>query len=331
MKRLLLLTGWLGYVGSHAVVAFEQAGYTTLIIDNLSNSSQEILQGIKKILGYIPVFLEGDICDVSFLEKVFSLYSFDGVIHFAGLKAVWESTQNIASYHKNNIFWSMTLFEVMEKHGVKNMVFSSSATVYDVSNAPEYKENNSLGTSNPYGTTKLVIEKLLEDYARHANWSVVSLRYFNPIGAHPSWYIGEQPNGVPNNLLPYIFEVASGKREFLAVFWDDYDTPDGTGVRDYIDINDLVEAHILAFTKLHTWYIAINIGTGAGKSVLEMIHVSKKVTGKNISDMVLPQRNGDIAEFYANTSFAKSYLWWEAKTSLEKSIENGWKFHISAK
>ncbi len=326
MKKILLITWWLGYIGSHAVVAFEQAGYQTLIIDNLINTSQEVLVWIEKILGYAPMFFEWNIWDAGLLEKIFSQYNIDGVVHFAGLKAVWESTEKIGLYHKNNISESISLFETMERYEVRKCIFSSSATVYDPSNAPEYIEWQSLGTTNPYGTTKLVIEKLLQDYARHANWSVISLRYFNPIGAHPSGHIGESPNGTPNNLLPYIFEVAARKQEHLRIFWDDYETPDGTGVRDYIDVCDLAEAHKKAFKKLERGFLELNIGTGIWKSVLEMLSITEKITGIGIPYQIYPRRDWDIAKFYANSKKAEFYLNWKSTTPLEMSIQNGWNF-----
>lgn len=326
MKQTLLLTWWLGYIGSHAVIAFEEAGYTTLILDNLCNSSKTSLEGIKKILGYTPVFFEGDIWDQELLENIFSQYSIDAVVHFAGLKAVGESTEKIGLYHRNNISGSITLFDCMEKFWVKKCIFSSSATVYDPSNAPEYIEGQTLGTTNPYGTTKLIIEKLLEDYARHANWAVISLRYFNPIGAHASGYIGESPNGIPNNLLPYIFEVANGKQEHLRIFWDDYETPDGTGVRDYIDVCDLVEAHKKAFEKLERGFLELNIGTGIWNSVLEMLSITEKITGIGVPYQIYPRRDWDIAKFYANSKKAEMYLDWKSETPIETSIQNGWNF-----
>jgi UDP-glucose 4-epimerase len=214
------------------------------------NSSRDSLSGIEKILSYCPDFYECDIGDRKGLEHIFAKYTFDGVIHFAGLKAVDESCSEIGRYHTNNVGGSMVLFSVMEQYGVKKIIFSSSATVYRADNPLPYTEDMVLGTTNPYGTTKLVIEKLLEDYARNGGWSITTLRYFNPIGAHPSGYIGEMPQGKPNNLLPYILDVARGKREKVFVFGDDYDTADGTGVRDYIDVNDLIDAHILAYEKL---------------------------------------------------------------------------------
>lgn len=326
MKKILLITGWLGYIWSHAVIEFETSGYTTIIIDSLIHSSRDALVGMKKILGYTPVFLEGSIGDSMFLEEVFSKYSFDGVIHFAGLKAVGESTQKISLYHHNNISGSIVLFEVMERYKVKNIVFSSSATVYDAQFAPEYREDTPLKTSNPYGTTKFVIEQLLQDYTRHANWSVMSLRYFNPIWAHPSGYIGEQQTGVPTNLLPYVLDVAAGKHDAVQVFGNDYDTPDGTGIRDYVDVGDVVWAHKKAYERLLPWYQAINVGTGRGWSVYDIIRYAEKITGKAIPSKVEHRRRWDAACYIANTQYAQKVLWWEAKTDLETSIKDAWNF-----
>lgn len=326
MQKTLLLTGAAGYIGSHAVVAFEQAGYKTVIIDNLSNSSRTSLDGIGKILGYTPDFYEGDIRDEPFLVSVFEKYSFDGVIHFAGLKAVWESCLMPWVYHENNVSGSIALFRVMESFKVKKIVFSSSATVYRSDNMSPLTEDMPLGTTNPYGTTKLVIEYLLEDFARNAGWSVIPLRYFNPIWAHPSGYIGEIPNGTPNNLLPYVLDVAIGKREKVNVYGNDYPTIDGTGVRDYIDVCDLVEAHIRAYEHLSPWYIPINIGTGKWTSVLEMIRIVESVIGYSIPYTIVPRRSGDIATCYALPEKANTLLGWKAKTSIFDSIQNGWRF-----
>lgn len=326
MKKTILLTGATGYIGSHAVIAFEEAGYQTVIIDNLMNSSRDTLHGIEKILGYTPDFYEWNIGNRDFLCELFEKYSFDGVIHFAGLKAVGESCEKPFLYHSNNIWGSMVLFEVMEKYNVRKIVFSSSATVYKADNISPLQEDMSLGTTNPYGTTKLIIEYLLKDLALFSQWSVTALRYFNPIWAHPSGYIGELPSGIPNNLLPYILHVASGKRDFVRVFGDDYDTIDGTGVRDYIDVCDLVDAHVIAYEKLDQKYEVINIGTGKGTSVLEMIASVEKISKKTVPYQIYPRRVWDIASVYCDPSYADFYLGWKAKRTIEESIENGWKF-----
>lgn len=325
MKKILI-TGWLWYIGSHAVIAFEKAGYSPVILDNCSHTSETVISGIEKILWYFPPFFQGNMGDAALLERIFSEHSFDAVIHFAGLKSVGESTKHISLYHKNNISESIVLFEMMEKFGVRNIIFSSSATVYDGKNAPFFSEEDSLWTINPYGTTKLVLEKILEDYARHAGWAVMCLRYFNPIGAHPSGYIGEMPQWIPNNLLPYILEVAQWKREFLSIFWNDYDTPDGTGVRDYIDVNDLVEAHLSAYTHLQVGNTILNLGTGKWMSVLEMLRLTEEVIWKDIASKIVPRRNGDLPICCANPEKAQKLLSWKAHTSPKQSISTSWNF-----
>jgi UDP-glucose 4-epimerase len=325
-KKTILITGGAGYIGSHAVVAFEQAGYKTVILDNLVNSSKETLAGIEKILGYCPDFYECDIRDKKWLEAVFGKYEFDGVIHFAGLKAVGESCKNIHEYQENNVIGSITLFGVMQQFQVKKIVFSSSATVYRSDNTPPFTEDMSTGTTNPYGTTKLVTEKLLEDYSTHAEWSVVNLRYFNPIGTHPSWYIGEIPNGTPNNILPYLLDVATWKREKMFIFGEDYPTPDGTGVRDYIDVCDVVDAHIVAYQKFLGGIGVFNIGTGRWTSVKEIIAELESVIGKSIPKEVTGRRSGDLAAVYASCNRALKEFWWQSTRSLKESLQNSWNF-----
>jgi len=325
-QKTLLLTGATGYIGSHAVVAFEQAGYETVIIDNLSNSYRTTLRGLEQILGYQPHFYEGDIRDAEFLRSVFEKHAFDGVVHFAGLKAVGESCAMPLQYHDNNVVGSVRLFEVMEEFGVRKVIFSSSATVYRSDNVPPFTEDMPLGTTNPYGTTKLVIEYILRDLAMQKDWSVMSLRYFNPIGAHPSGHIGEVPSGIPNNLLPYVLDVASGKRRAVNVYGDDYDTEDGTGVRDYIDVCDLVDAHVLGYSALEEGYEAINIGTGKGTSVLEMIEYVRMASGQQVPYDICPRRSGDIASVYCDPSLARDRLGWSARRMIPESVANGWKF-----
>lgn len=324
--KTLLLTWAMGYIGSHAIVAFEQAWYKTVTIDNLSNSSRETLLGIEKILWFVPDFYEGDIRDREFLVSIFEQYEFDAVIHFAGLKAVGESCDEPFKYYHANIEWSICLFEVMEEYGVRKIIFSSSATVYRSDNESPLNENMALGTTNPYGTTKLVIEQILQDLATQKEWSVSSLRYFNPIGAHPSGYIGEVPRGTPNNLFPYILDVARGVRSHLNIYGNDYDTPDGTGVRDYIDVCDLVDAHILAYKKMQRGYEAINIGMGQWTSVLEMIYLTEGVLWKSIPYTFSPRRPGDLATVYCDASYAHDRLNWKATRSISESIENWWRF-----
>lgn len=326
MQKTILITGGAGYIGSHAVVAFEEAGYKTVTIDNFSNSDRTNLEGIACILGYAPDFYECDIADREALEKIFSQYSFDGVVHFAGLKAVGESCQQPLEYHTNNLGGTLVLAEVMRRFGVKKILFSSSATVYSAENIPPFTEEMPTGTTNPYGTTKLLIEKLLEDLALFSCWSVTSLRYFNPLGAHISGEIGEKPRDTPNNLFPYILDVAMGKREIVQVFGGDYATPDGTGVRDYIDVNDLVEAHLIAYEHLASGYTVYNIGTGKGTSVLELIRLVEEVSGKKIPYRVTDRRPGDLGEVFASAEKIEHALGWKAKRTLREAVESGWNF-----
>lgn len=329
-KKTILITGGLGYIGSHAVVAFEEAGYKTVIVDSLINSSKESLSGISKILGYTPDFYELDLRDKENLISVFDRYLFDGVIHFAGLKSPFQSQKNPLEYHDNNIHGSMVLFSVMEKYQVKKIVFSSSAAIYDSLNKSPCTEESKLGTQHPYGTTKLLIEYLLQDLAKNLEFKVIALRYFNPIWAHNSGLIGEQPYGIPNNLLPYILDVAQGKREKVMIFWSDYLTIDGTWVRDYIDVNDLVDAHLVAYKKLdcekNGMFVPINIGTGKGTSVLEMIRLVKEISGEEVPYEITDRRPGDLSEVYADVHFASRFLWWEAKKTVKEGVMGSWKF-----
>lgn len=326
MKKTILITGGAGYIGAHAVVAFEKAGYRTVIVDNFANSDATNLRGIEKILWYAPDFYECDITDKMTLDGIFQLYHFDGVLHFAGLKAVGESCEYVEKYQEKNIFGSIVLFGTMEKYGVKKLIFSSSATVYDVKNQPPFTEEMTTNATNPYGNSKLVIEKLIADYTHHKNWSAISLRYFNPIGAHESGEIGEKPNGVPNNLLPFIFDVALGKREKVMIFGDDYTTHDGTGIRDYIDVNDVISAHLLAYEHLSAGMKMYNIGTGVGTSVLEMIHLVEKITKKPIPYTIEPRRAGDVAVILADAKKIQAEIAWKPQKSLSDAILTGWEF-----
>jgi len=333
MKKNLLITWWTGYIGSHAVVAFEQAGYTCVILDNLISSSVDTLEWIKNILGYTPLFFECDLRDQKLLEEVFSKYDFDGIVHFAWLKAVWESCEKPLEYFDNNIVWSLRLFECMEKYGVNNIIFSSSATVYNPSNFIEGNwvcETALTGdTTNPYGTTKFLLEKILNDLSKFSNFSVIQLRYFNPIGAHTSGELWELPDGKPNNLFPYIFKVLTGELEQLQVFGDDYNTVDGSWVRDFIDVNDLVRAHILAYKKFGTesLYSEYNVGTGSGKSVFQVIDTIEKILQKKVSVKVTKRREWDIGSCFCDTTKIKAELWFETEVSLERSIKNSWNFY----
>lgn len=311
------------------MVAFEQAGYTTVSIDNFSNSTKHSLDGIHKILWYPPIFHECDLNNAKILEGIFEQYLFDAVIHFASYKAIGESCQNPFLYYENNLGGSLVLFKMMQKFGVHNIIFSSSASIYDSANPLPWKEIGKLHAAHPYGNIKIAIEYLLWDLSRYHDWRVIALRYFNPIGAHSSWYIWENPQGIPNNLLPYILDVAIGKREFVGVFWNDYATPDGTCIRDYIDINDLVEAHLLAYKKLNTTspgMQALNIGAGSGTSVSEIIAIARDITGKEIPTQILPRRDGDLPEFFADTTLAREVLNWKQQRSIPISVQTAWNY-----
>lgn len=330
-KKTILITGWLWYIGSHAVVAFEEAWYKCVIIDNLWNSCLSTIRNIGKILWYNPDFHEVDLRDKRKLEEVFMKYDFDGVIHFAGLKSPWESQEKALMYFDNNISWSIVLFELMEKYKVKNIVFSSSANTYCSSNIPPILETDIQSPSNPYGTTKLLLEKILNDLAEFSHFKVTHLRYFNPIGAHKSWLLWEDPEDIPNNLFPFIFQTARGQRECLEIFGKDYDTIDGTGVRDYIDVCDLVDAHIKAYevwsSALENYCDVFNIGTGKWISVLQAVESIEKQLWIKINYVFSPRRAGDIPVSYCNANKAKTILWWEAKTSFYESLENSWNFY----
>jgi len=328
----LLVTGGTGYIGSHTVVELINQGHDVFIVDNLSNSSTKVLERIEQITGKLPTFIKADICDLARMESVFSEHSIDAVIHFAGLKAVGESNEIPLNYYHNNVSGSVTLFQVMAKFGVKNLVFSSSATVYGDKNTSPLDESMPTSATNPYGQTKLMIEHILMDLAKSdASWSIACLRYFNPIGAHDSGLIGENPNGIPNNLLPFVAQVAVGRLEQLNVFGDDYDTPDGTGVRDYIHVVDLALGHVKALDALSTikGCEPINLGTGNGTSVLEIVTSFKEISGKNIPYHVAPRREGDIATVYADASRAKQLLHWQAKRDLSTMIEDTWRWQSS--
>lgn len=332
MKKKILITGWLGYIGSHAVVAFEEAWYETVIMDNLSNSCVTTLRNIHSILGYKPKYYECDLRDRKSVFEIFEENNFHWVLHFAGAKAVGESCEQPIYYFQNNISGSLFLFEAMQKYDVKNIIFSSSATVYSQENISPLIETNSLSTTNPYGTSKLLLEKILEDLSEFASFNVINLRYFNPIWAHPSGKIWEDPEWIPNNLLPFIMKVANGELEKLNVFWNDYDTIDGTGVRDYIDVNDLVEGHLLAYKKLesqnsNSFCDVFNLWVGKWVSVLEMIEASRKITAQEIPYEIVERRSWDVAEVYCNPEKAKAELWFEAKVNLDESLENSWKFY----
>jgi UDP-glucose 4-epimerase len=325
----VLVTGGAGFIGSHTVVELLQAGYEVVVVDNLSNSSSVALDRVAQITGRAPAFEKVDILNREDLRQVFSDYRPDGVVHFAGLKAVGESTEKPLSYYQNNITGTAVLCEVMAEFGVKQLVFSSSATVYGNPESLPIREDFSLGATNPYGRTKLFIEEMLRDlHVSDSSWRIAILRYFNPIGAHPSGLIGEAPQGIPNNLFPFITQVAVGRREHLAVFGDDYPTSDGTGVRDYIHVVDLALGHLKALERLEgrSDLVTCNLGTGHGYSVLEMVRSFERVTGVTIPYEITGRRSGDIAACYADPSFAEEELDWMARRSLDDMCGDGWRW-----
>lgn len=322
----ILVTGGAGYIGSHTVVKLIEAGHTPVVVDNLTNSSPESLARVEKITGTRPIFYESDVRGHTALATIFTENSIDAVIHFAGLKAVGESVEKPLLYYQNNLDSTLVLLDTMQAHGVKKLVFSSSATVYGSAPIP-YIETYSAGQgiTNPYGRTKYIVEEILSDVAASdTSLEFTSLRYFNPIGAHPSGLIGEDPSGIPNNLMPYITQVAVGKRDKLGVFGGDYDTVDGTGVRDYIHVDDLAEGHVAALEHSQAGYRAINLGSGQGTSVLQLVHAFEAASGKAIPYDILPRRAGDLPEFYADASLAEQALQWHTTRSIEDACRDSW-------
>ena len=325
----ILITGGAGYIGSHTCVQLLEAGYEIVVVDNLSNSSAESLNRVKQISGKNLAFVEADIRDAAAMRALFKAYAITAVIHFAGLKAVGESAQKPQLYYENNVVGSLTLFAIMREFGVKTIVFSSSATVYGDPASMPVKESFPLSATNPYGRTKLMLEDILRDlHAADSTWRIGLLRYFNPIGAHPSGMIGEDPNGIPNNLLPYVSQVAVGRLAKLRVFGNDYATPDGTGIRDYIHVMDLADGHVkaLAYLLKNEALITVNLGTGVGYSVLDVVNAFVKVSGKLVPYEFLPRRTGDVAINYADASKALSLLGWQASRNLEQMCEDAWKW-----
>ncbi|MCP4412939.1 MAG: UDP-glucose 4-epimerase GalE [Gammaproteobacteria bacterium] len=328
-KGTILVTGGTGYIGSHTSLLLLEAGYEVVVVDNLSNSSVESLNRVKKLTGKVAIFYQLDVRDSHRLEEVFNQHQIDGAIHFAGLKAVGESTEIPLDYYEQNISGTITLLKVMEKFKCNNIVFSSSATVYGDPASVPITEDFPTSATNPYGRTKLFIEEILRDLAlSNDNWHVVLLRYFNPVGAHKSGLIGEQPQGIPNNLMPYISQVAVGKREKLSVFGGDYPTVDGTGVRDYIHVMDLSDAHLKAVEKIKSLAgtTTLNIGTGNGYSVLEMVKAFETSTGVAVAHEIVDRRAGDIAECWANASLAKQVIGWQAELDLEDMMQDTWRW-----
>ena len=327
----ILVTGGAGYIGSHTCVELLNDGEEIIILDNFVNSKPEALDRIREITGKDFKFYEVDLLDEAGVDKVFAENDIDAVIHFAGLKAVGESVEKPLLYYHNNLTGTLILCRAMEKYGVKKLVFSSSATVYGAPKSVPIREDFPLSTTNPYGATKLMIEGILRDlYVSDNSWSIALLRYFNPVGAHKSGLIGEDPNGIPNNLVPYIARVANGQLECLSVFGNDYDTPDGTGVRDYIHVVDLAKGHLKALAKVRkdAGVDAYNLGTGNGYSVLQMVKAFEKASGRPVAYRIAPRRPGDIGECYADPTKAKEILGWEATMGLDEMCEDSWRFTV---
>ncbi len=337
MKNKILVTGGAGYIGSHTCIALNEAGYDIVVYDNLINSSHEAINRVSQIINAPIEFIEGDIRDAKRLQEVFAAHQFFGVIHFAGLKAVGESVAKPLMYYDNNVSGTITLLEIMNKHKVKNFIFSSSATVYGDPETLPITEDSSRSCTNPYGQSKLAVEHILEDLAVADNeWNLISLRYFNPVGAHISGQIGEDPNDIPNNLMPFISQVAVGKLEKLSIFGNDYATVDGTGVRDYIHVTDLAAGHVAALDYLQQQtsvtperslgFLPINLGSGKGSSVLELVNAFTEVTGQKVPYRFAPRRAGDIASCYASASRAKALLNWQAKLSITDMCADTWRW-----
>jgi UDP-glucose 4-epimerase len=326
----ILVTGGAGYIGSHTLVELAKAKYDFVVYDNLSNSSTESIKRVGKIIDKDIVFVNGDIRDSKKLREVFSKYNIESVIHFAGLKSIGESMDVPLKYYDNNVVGTITLLEVMKEFGCNKIVFSSSAIVYGEPKSTPIREDFEVGgTTNPYGTSKYMIERILNDlYMSDKSFKIAILRYFNPVGAHESGTIGEDPSGVPNNLMPFVSQVAVGKRDFLSVFGDDYDTVDGTGVRDYIHVVDLALGHVKALQKLDSacGVLTVNLGTGKGYSVLELVKAFEKASKKEVPYKTIERRAGDIAKCYADPSYAKEVLDWEAKRGIEQMCQDTWRW-----
>ncbi len=327
----VLLTGGTGYIGSHTCVELINAGYETVLFDNLCNSSPVVVDRIEEITGKQPPFIEGDVRDRAMLDRVFDEHPIDAVIHFAGLKAVGDSVSRPLDYYLNNVCGSTTLFDAMQAHGVRRIVFSSSATVYGMATDMPLTETSPTGPVNPYGHTKLIVEQMLHDMARtDPRWRVLCLRYFNPVGAHDSGMIGEDPGDTPNNLMPYVAQVAIGRLPRLRVFGNDYPTPDGTGVRDYIHVSDLSTGHVAAITRLlddaPVAYSVVNLGTGRGHSVLEVVRAFEQASGRTVPYDIVEQRAGDVAVSYADPTLAARCMNWRAERDLERMCLDAWRW-----
>ena len=327
--KTILVTGGAGYIGSHTLIELINNNFDVVVVDNLVNSSRESLRRVEQITGHEIPFIEADVRDQSALSDIFTTYDIDSVIHFAGLKAVGESVAKPLEYYDNNLVSTMTLLEAMREHNVKQLVFSSSATVYGSPSELPLRETSTVGVglTNPYGKTKYMIEQIIQDYCTaDPAFEATILRYFNPIGAHQSGQIGEDPNGIPNNLLPYVAQVAVGKLQSIGVFGDDYDTPDGTGVRDYIHVVDLARGHVAALQHMKAGASIYNLGTGSGTSVLEIIKAFSKACGRDLPYEIKPRRAGDIAACYADCSKAERELGWRAELSIEQACADSWRW-----
>jgi UDP-glucose 4-epimerase len=329
MSRRILVTGGAGYIGSHTVLALLEAGHEVLIVDNLSNSSAKVLPRLEQLSGQVIPFVQADVRDSAALDRIFAEHRIDGVIHFAGLKAVGESVAQPLRYFDNNVGSTLALLQAMDRAGVRRIVFSSSATVYGDPEQVPITESSRLQVTNPYGRTKLVCEDILRDLlVSDPRWQVAILRYFNPVGAHISGTIGEHPNGIPNNLMPFITQVAVGQREFLSIFGQDYPTPDGTGVRDYIHVVDLAQGHLAALNYLQKRQtsITVNLGTGRGVSVKELADTFSRVTGVPVPYRFVDRRPGDVAACYADTRLAREALGWQAQLGVERMCQDAWRW-----
>lgn len=329
--KTILVTGGAGFIGSHTLVELLQAGFSVVVLDNLVNSSTEAVNRVQQITKKQVDFIQGDILDSAVLDKIFTDYDISAVIHFAGLKAVGQSVAEPLLYYQNNVAGTLSLLQAMQRHKVKRLIFSSSATVYGTPKQLPIAENAKRCATNPYGRSKLMVEQLLEDLtASDDKWQVVSLRYFNPIGAHPSGLIGEDPNDIPNNLMPYISQVAVGKLPQLQIFGDDYDTIDGTGVRDYVHVVDLAQGHLKALLYLQeteaTGFLPINLGTGKGTSVLTLVNAFVQSTGQQIPYRIVNRRPGDIASCYASCQRAERLLGWTAKYDIVQMCQDTWRW-----
>lgn len=324
----ILVTGGLGFIGSHTVVELSNENHDVIIADNLYNAKEEVLEKIEKITGKHFKLYKYDLTDKEKVEEIFSENDIDAVIHFAGYKAVGESVREPLMYYSNNLITTINLLEVMKEHNVKKMVFSSSATVYGEQAVPKYVETMKRGeTTSPYGTTKAMIEKILEDlYFSDNSWNIILLRYFNPVGAHESGLIGEEPNGIPNNLMPYVMKVAAGKLEVLSIFGNDYPTPDGTGVRDYIHVVDLAKGHVKALENAPKGLNVYNLGSGKGVSVYELVTTFEKVNNIKVNHKFVERRPGDLPEYYADPSKALKELGWKTEKTLEDICRDSWNY-----